>query len=642
MANQFLTLSAPPANGPGPTVATDGLAAFKTFIAEMDFDATLIVEASGDGVTFSEVCRFSFPGGQNVPVAAPFMRLNVADYVSGLPNVDIGAAEGSIDSALLPAPAGDGTGASVNIASFLGTFNTVYVTEPFSGVLVVQVSADGVDWADEFTFSSPGIQSRDVVAQFVRVVRKATGGGLAPTVYLANTTSGAGGGSSSVSSNVLVPQGTGLVTRIYVRPGGDDLAGDGSLGAPYETLARGLEDVPAYVPGGVNYDSIILDITGIDEDVSVSSTGNGLPIPTVDGAKADIFPAPVSPVDAGFSRSLLNIQAQMVDVLTSLPVASVSVDPLTSLDTITLTGTPLTPGAHVGQFVRADSGKCYPIDRNTASEIFVTSIFETYTSVDIVDTGATLRNSTSSTFATLQRTGGNAHLNISGVEILAPSGTAATGFRQQEGGAGSVLFESSRVEGSILTTRESGFFSSVLTSVHNLNEARAFISQSFLWNGQARLGSVYGGQFNFLYIRNFEVFVGEQATDGNEVGSIMSGVFQNFESNDSPGDGFKVYNSAPVIKLCRISTAAGSGIDVEGPMLSEIRDVQGVGNGIVGVRLNNGAQVRQSGVLPTITGASGDLIIGALLPTTWAAFSGAPTGLNDIGAGNLSQLCRMF
>lgn len=71
----------------------------------------------------------------------------------------------------LPAPAGNGSGASQSTAS-LGKRRTITVQDPFQGTVNIEGSADaGTTWATVCSFSAPGEQVVDVAVNAMRVTR---------------------------------------------------------------------------------------------------------------------------------------------------------------------------------------------------------------------------------------------------------------------------------------------------------------------------------------------------------------------------------------------------------------------------------------------------------------------------------------
>lgn len=177
MANQFVNLPAPAGNGDGAAVDVSSFGALKTIVCGGNARAQITVEVnnavvSTDG-SWVAVAGFQNTGAATIRVAARWMRMRVSNYnpyVGGTPQVDIGGTDSGTLFQTLIAPAGDGAGASVNVSA-LGLYKSVQVGGAFRGTLIVEVSEDGVQWAQPFSFQTPGVQSAVIAADFMRVRR---------------------------------------------------------------------------------------------------------------------------------------------------------------------------------------------------------------------------------------------------------------------------------------------------------------------------------------------------------------------------------------------------------------------------------------------------------------------------------------
>jgi hypothetical protein len=175
MPNVFLSLPFPPSEGVGAAVDTSGLGAERTITATGPFDASVTIEASGDGVIFSPIHTFNNPGKKLIPIAATQMRIrveNIKKIVS--PSVEVSAEGVTTRSATLDVPAGNGTGAATDVSIF-GRFTTFYIQEPYSGTVTIEESGNGVDFFACATFARSTTvaqqKSKMVTARFFRVVR---------------------------------------------------------------------------------------------------------------------------------------------------------------------------------------------------------------------------------------------------------------------------------------------------------------------------------------------------------------------------------------------------------------------------------------------------------------------------------------
>ena len=177
MANLFVNLPIPAGNGVGAVVDVSALGGGKTVTIQGVFTGVVTLEYSEDaGATFAQLATFAAGAKRTFTVVAQFMRVRRAGVgaVPGTPNVDVGSDSGGQDFASLPVPAANGVGASVD-TSALGTLNTAVVGGTFTGVVIVEISEDGIDWAQCFHFTAGGGQTKSFIAQFMRVRRQNVG-----------------------------------------------------------------------------------------------------------------------------------------------------------------------------------------------------------------------------------------------------------------------------------------------------------------------------------------------------------------------------------------------------------------------------------------------------------------------------------
>lgn len=180
MANVFVDLPVPIGNGAGASVAVDTMGEVKTVTYRGNLFASVQVQASADGVNWHTVHTFGATTQsagdqtlkQRLNLGARFMRAFVSNFRAGTAaNMDVGSNDNGSQIASPVAPAGNGSGASLSVAT-LGTFNSVYVSGAFSGAVILEVSDDGIDWVPCLSFNrNGGVKSKEFVAQFVRVTR---------------------------------------------------------------------------------------------------------------------------------------------------------------------------------------------------------------------------------------------------------------------------------------------------------------------------------------------------------------------------------------------------------------------------------------------------------------------------------------
>lgn len=461
---------------------------------------------------------------------------------------------------------------------------------------------------------------------------------------------GGGSGGSGLATNVRVPPGTSTLRVIYARPGGNDVTGDGTLGNPYATLARSLQDMPNYVAASDRY---IFDITGIDEDMAVwgsqFSFNGGYPVPAVD-SNGDLgfdFAPPVDP--AFFFGFPFSIQAALADVVTGLAVLSVTADPDTAMGTINLVGVPLVPGAHVGQFVRnpATGSILGVVASNTASALEMCASAASIgapAAIDIVDTGATLRNS-GAFGAALFRNGGSSIFGLYGVQF----GPVGAGFKSSmvyQQPQGYMYNQYCRFEGiSVLGGAQSAIANGPVESCHVTDDVSFEVPVS------------HRGTF----FQNVDYGIGGGSFGAFALNAIFDGGSGYTNGSGSVEDAGSFFLSAGEVRNCtrgiaiigggngnRINNHRFTGNAGEGILISErahlfLQKAVGVNGGAaVGLRIESGAQVNVSSATTTVTGGAGDVKIGGLAAQTWASFFAlVPADLTDLGAAN-PQLCRLY
>lgn len=180
MANVFVNLPVPAGNGVGAGVDVSAQGAERTVQVNGAFTGLLTIEISNNGgVTFVPWISFGAPSKQTAPIAAQFMRVRRSGVAGGAaPDVDVGANDDGSQFATLVAPAGNGSGAAVDVSG-LGVLKTVIVAgTPYLGVVIIEGSEDGVGFDPCLTFGAGGgVQSAVFASQFMRVTRSGIGGG---------------------------------------------------------------------------------------------------------------------------------------------------------------------------------------------------------------------------------------------------------------------------------------------------------------------------------------------------------------------------------------------------------------------------------------------------------------------------------
>lgn len=179
MPNIYVNLPAPAGDGAGGFVDTTAMGRERTITVQGAFTGVVNVEFSCQGAfgPWTTIASFTAPGKRTIPFAGAFMRVfraGVSPLNPGLPNVDVASNDNGGLYLDVPAPAGNGSGASTDVSA-LGTFNTITCLGTFSGAVTIEASEDGVDWVPCMTFTNPGFRSMEFVAQFLRVTRQGVG-----------------------------------------------------------------------------------------------------------------------------------------------------------------------------------------------------------------------------------------------------------------------------------------------------------------------------------------------------------------------------------------------------------------------------------------------------------------------------------
>jgi hypothetical protein len=216
MANVYLSLPVPAADGAGAAVDCSTMGSMRSVVAgvtpgpsgegmrctiNIEISNALAAPAAAD--EWSPLCTFNndFGGDQTVAVAAKWMRAvrSASKSPAGTPTVAVGSTDDGTTRVNLAAPAGDGSAAATD-TSALGPWKTVTVGSAFRGNVNIEISEDGVFFSPEFSFPGNGGQlSAAVMSKFMRVSRDGVpviSPGL-PIVNIGAAAMPGGGGSGS-------------------------------------------------------------------------------------------------------------------------------------------------------------------------------------------------------------------------------------------------------------------------------------------------------------------------------------------------------------------------------------------------------------------------------------------------------------
>lgn len=175
MANLYFSLPIV-ANGVGAAVDVSAAGAEKTIVVQGTSVGIVTIEISCDaGVSWCELHTFFGTGKKVISFAANRMRVRQSGTPSAAPfvlEVDVGANDNGGNFVVIPPPPANGTGATVNITA-LGSFTTLVAQGTFGGgVIGIQISENGTDFAECATFSAAGCESKNMVGDFARAVSR--------------------------------------------------------------------------------------------------------------------------------------------------------------------------------------------------------------------------------------------------------------------------------------------------------------------------------------------------------------------------------------------------------------------------------------------------------------------------------------
>jgi hypothetical protein len=163
MANIFVNIPVPAASGAGAPVDVSAMAKTKSFVIGGGFTGTVNVEYSEDAAgvgPWATVATFMQAGNLTIDLAAHWIRASSPAGAGGA-NLDVGSSDDGSVFALLTAD-----GAAVDISA-LPLLKTAVSPKGFVGF--VEISEDGVSWAQVFSFPNGGAVTRSVVGKFARV-----------------------------------------------------------------------------------------------------------------------------------------------------------------------------------------------------------------------------------------------------------------------------------------------------------------------------------------------------------------------------------------------------------------------------------------------------------------------------------------
>jgi hypothetical protein len=656
MGNRSISLPVVAGTGLGVAVDASLLAAEKTLICGGAFTkGTVTVEFSQNGTNWAPLETFTKGGKAFRSAACMWMRARSQD-VEGSPSVDVGAEESTVNSASLAVPPGDGVGASFNVAAF-GSLTTFVVGGELGGncAVTVEGSQDDVDYAPLASFGDPGGDTVIASVKFMRVRTTGYQAGVpySPVVTLGTTLGGAGAGGGAVAENVSMPPsyaslwGAQTVHTINVRLGGSDEAGDGSVGNPYATLKRALLDVPMIIKSDVTY---AIDLTGmgvvpIDDSIYLG------------GYLGDGYTRYDYANNWRAYGGSLNFQSEpiVLDTIDAGDVTGIVTDPDSTLKTYQ-TSKSWTPSAFKGAIALGPDGsfQAFAIADNTGSDLKICTRYNLSYPFQIVVPSAELQWA-GGTYVPINLWNNKASIGFSCLKLTGRPNTWGAGV-ESYGGNEHIQFWACQ-----LSAYRAGAFP------YNADGLTQFYGTSLLGDGLQFCG--WKGNFKNFYGCFFDDLqrdeTGYHDPTFNEI--FQACIINNCDPwgighgyNDCFAGGFSIYkceilnaksvavqalNVDPsILKDVLINNAASHAVYARGPTYLDLADVAGSGNGGLGVKLTNGAQIYHRWGTD-VTGAGGDYQVGSNPAAAgggagWAAFTGVGFE-NDLAAPD-PQLCRMF
>jgi hypothetical protein len=306
VANVFVDLPLPAGDGTGAPVDASSLGRIKTVTIQGTFrdsrgqGPSISIEYSTDGSKYMQAVTFTAPGKKKIEVAAMWLRTRVQGTKAGIPNnanVDVGAADDGAQAVSLPATAGSGVGAAVDVSA-LGTFNTIVCSGDFSGSVIIEISEDNIDWAQCLTFTKTGGKSKEFVAQYMRVRRSGVSNqnpGTATVGVAAINDYTTGGGPVTYTNPLILQTGTAIVNAPV--PYASAAIGHGAL--PYPYPAPGGAAYVEVAPNANSFASGWVRAGYPGQDAAVRAIGYGSF--ATGFADAGYYPSPAPPVNVGIA-----------------------------------------------------------------------------------------------------------------------------------------------------------------------------------------------------------------------------------------------------------------------------------------------------------------------------------------------------
>jgi len=282
MANLYLNIPVPASNGSGAPVNISALGYSKLFSLVGVFAATINIEISNDGVTWVAIASMTTANDVKRLFAAVFVRATVTGVAGGVV-LSVGSDNPGTDVTILPVPAGNGTGAPVDVSAF-GLQKTLIYDGGMEASLNVEISQDGVTFSQAASFTGRTPASAPVCGA-VKFMRVAVGGfsiGVGNiSLCAAKPSTGGGGGGGGGFTPQAGPFLAGAPTTrsgvgIFVNPADPTAADDANAATPKLTIQGALDCIPPQATGAIAAQkswSVFVAPGCYDEDITVPAQG---------------------------------------------------------------------------------------------------------------------------------------------------------------------------------------------------------------------------------------------------------------------------------------------------------------------------------------------------------------------------------
>jgi len=423
---------------------------------------------------------------------------------------------------------------------------------------------------------------------------------------------------------------------VYANAAGSDATGDGSVGNPYRTFLRAMQDVPLNIRQPEEW---IVDIT----DLGVENFVGHYNFPQFIGWQGFVRNAFSDPSFIADTFGDVTIRATPTAVL-DIPAANITgqvADATTGHITVQ-TNLALIAGAHVGQIIQgAGLLETYVVVSNNVTDIETTARAAFTPDIQLQTQSATLRNGNAADFnTTIHVRSARANIVFAGINIDHASANPS--------------HEALHVSSSMSTVEAVG------CAITGISQTTAVL-QSFscyLTRAVRVTGPYYGSTADFMDAVEFvlegsshpygelQIINGiiDSAANGLIVGPL-SGLMdmRNMLIRSSVGIGVSVMRGHLTMTASKIENCGGIGIIVGEGAYASLNGITGIGNVGVGVSVQDGAQVQAAGAM-AITGA-GDYQCGGNAASAaggagWAALIIAVSE-DDLAAG-VPEICRIY